>query len=147
MKILFLVAALTLFEDAPLPPSDAFCEDIRALARGADEEDPFRSLRSRGFRPRLGRGYCFFSDAGGYTCGHNLARNEETHDAYAARIQACLTGAVRMTRRDYLRHEEIVRRGRFEARVVEHGRDRGHVGRTINIYIRSLAEPANRPGL
>ena len=146
MKILVLAVAITGAGQPTTPADDPFCDDIRALARGAEEPDPFRSLRDREFTPRLGRGHCFFSDAGGYTCGHNLSRPEETREAYAARIHACLPGSVRETDRDYLRHYEIVRSGRFEARVIEHGADRGHVGRTVNIYIQAagpMAESAS----
>ncbi len=145
MKSLWLAVALAApSPTASQPAGDAFCDDVRLLARGAEEADPFRSLRDREFRPRLARGYCFFSSAGGYTCGLNLARPQETRDAYAARIHACLPGSVRTADRDYLRHYEIVRSGRFQARVVEHGADRGHVGRTINIYIESVPTPPAR---
>lgn len=120
------------------PQGDPLCNDVRALAAGAAEADPFRSLRDRDFRPRLFRGYCFFSDAGGYTCGHNLARRGETREAYAARIATCLPGSSLTRQRRNYGDELVVRDGRFEARIVEHGLDRGHVGRTINIYIASV---------
>jgi len=60
----------------------------------------------------------------------------------ADRIQACLPGSARTREQDYPTTYEIVRHGRFEARVVEHGSDRGKVGRSIYIYVAALAAPA-----
>ena len=138
MKSLSIAVALAVSDQAPAPPADdVFCQDIQTVARGADEARPFRSLVDRDFQPRLGRADCFFSDAGSYTCGHNLATPEETRESYAARIQACLPGSVRTTTGSGFEQYEIVRHGRFQARIAESGTDRAHVGRSIDIYLES----------
>jgi hypothetical protein len=142
MKILLIAAALAAAPAGPAVAPDFFCDDVRALAAGAEEADPFRSLRDRNFRPRL-LGGCFFNSAGGYTCGKNLAQRGETRGAFADLIHACLPGSTRSSRRESFSRQEVVRLGRFEAQVSEHGLDRGHVGRTINIYVASL--PPERP--
>ena len=141
LKILVMAVALAGPQQPVSARAGAFCDDIRTLARGAEEQDPFRSLRDREFTPRLGRGHCFFSSAGGYACGHNLARRDETREAYAARIHVCLPGSTRSTDGDDVNHYEVVSSGRFRARVTERGADGGHVGRTINIYFESV-DPA-----
>lgn len=138
MKIT-LLAALLWHGAGAAAPADPFCEDVRLLAAAAAEADPFRSLRNRDFKPRLSRGYCFFNSARGYTCGHNLAARDETRQSYAARIHSCLPGSTRSTLpRVHGFVEEVVRLGPFEARVTEHGLDRGKVGRTINIYVAAV---------
>jgi hypothetical protein len=140
MKLLLAAALLAVPGAALARKDDPFCRDVRRLARGAAETPPFRSLRAENFTPRLLARGCFFSDAGGYTCSQTLVPPGLTRESVARRIHACLPGATLATRRDYLNHERIVRRGRFSARVVEHGAPRAHVGRIINIYI--AAEPA-----
>jgi len=141
MKSLLIASALIAPAAASAQP-DPFCEDVRALAAAAEEADPFRSLRNRDFRPRLTRGYCFYSMDDNYTCGHSLARPDETREAYAVRIQQCLPGSTLTSERDHPRDYRVVRRGRFEARVTEQGTDRAHVGRTINIYVASVGSKA-----
>lgn len=139
MTNLLLILTFALVNDNAAAPPDPFCEDVRALAEAAEEPDPFRSLRNRDFRPRLGRAHCFFSSAGRYTCGHNLATPGETAEAYASRIHACLPGSVRLAHQQGQPY--AIRRRRFEARVIERGTDRAHVGRSINISIGRLARP------
>ena len=134
MRLILLVLAL-LPATAAAEPEDPFCAPLRQLAQGAAEIVPFQSLRESGFQRGLGSAYCSFNDAGGYTCGHNLARPEETRDNYARRIAACLPGSVRTTLSDYPDRYEVVTLGSFRARVTEYGRDEGHVGRSIDIYI------------
>lgn len=135
MKSLLLVLAL-LGQNAP---GERFCEDVSQLAAGAEEADPFRSLRNRDFRPRLLRGYCFYSSAEGYTCGQTMSPPEDSKESVARRIQACLPGSqLTRNRRDF-RDEFVVSSGRFQARVTEQGSDRAHVGRSVNIYVASVA--------
>jgi hypothetical protein len=134
-----LLAALLWHGGGAAAPADPFCQDVRLMAAAAAEASPFRSLHDRDFKPRLTRGYCFFNSAQGYTCGHNLAQRNETRQSYAARIHACLPGSTRGTiGRVHGFAEDVVRLGRFEARIAEHGMDRGKVGRTINIYIAAV---------
>jgi hypothetical protein len=146
-RIALLVAATLSAQPAVAQRGRAvnvFCNDIRTLARAADEAVPFASLSSRDYRPRLGRAPCFFSAAGGYTCSHNLARPDETAESYAVRIRACLPGAVWASEGNDYRAREIVRRGRFRVEIEEHGTARSHVGRRIAIYISSARPAGNR---
>ena len=85
MRSILLVLAL-LPATAAAEPEDPFCAPLRQLAQGAAEAVPFQSLRESGLQRGLGSAYCSFNDAGGYTCGHNLARPEETRDNYAIYI-------------------------------------------------------------
>jgi len=134
-SISLALALLPAATAAEAPAEDPFCEPLRQLAQGAGETVPFQSLRESGFQSGLGSAYCSFNDAGGYTCGHSLARPDETRDNYARRIAACLPGSTRTTETDYPDRYEVVRLGKFRVRVVEHGNDRAHVGRIIDIYI------------
>ena len=123
-------------------PTSSFCADIRTLAAGAAEDDPFRSLRDRDFRPRLGRLHCVFTGAGGYSCFHNLARPDESRVSYADALLACLPGASRTTEREHFETYEVVRSGAFEARVRERGQDHGHGGRSIEVRIAARTDVA-----
>lgn len=136
---LFAMAAAALVPLAPgAPAPDDFCAGVEALAAGAAETVPFRTLRERQTQFRMGRLFCFFTNAGGYRCAHNLARPNETRESYATRVSACLPGAMRVTER--LGDFELitVRRGSLEARFDERGEDRGHVGRTVSIFFAAV---------
>ena len=133
MKMLLLGVAL-IGQNAP---EDRFCADVRQLAAGAEEADPFRSLRNRDFRPQLLSG-CFYSSSDGYTCGQNLSPPEDTKESIARRIQACLPGSQITSERGDFHEQIVVSNRRFQARVTEHGTDRSHVGRSIDIYVASV---------
>jgi hypothetical protein len=142
MKLLLAAALLTLPGAAPAKGDDIFCQDVRRLARAAQETPPFNSLVAENFRPRLLARGCSHNMLGGYTCLQTLAPRDLTRETVAGRIRACLPGATLTTRRDYLHHELTVRSGRLTATVDEHGTERAHVGRTVAVYID--AEPSRR---
>jgi hypothetical protein len=141
MKLLLAAALLSLPNAAQAKGDDAFCQDVRRLARAAEETPPFRSLVAENFRPRLLAHGCSHNMRGGYTCLQTLAPRGLTRESVAERIRACLPGATLTTRRDYLHHELIVSRGRFTASVSEHGAERAHVGRIISLYIDAPSSP------
>jgi hypothetical protein len=130
--ILFLAAVLA---SPSAGPADSFCDDARTLAAGAEEAQPFASLVARHFSPRLLGDFCFHSDANGYTCGQSFAPADLTRDSVARRLLSCLPGASLTADDSGYAKATIVRRGRFEARVTEHGTERSHVGRQIEIII------------
>lgn len=136
MKLLVAAALLALPTAARAKGDDVFCEDVRRLARGAEEAPPFRSLVAGNVRPRLLAHGCSHNMRGGYTCLQTLAPRGLTRESIAARIRACLPGATLAASRDEL----VVRRGRFTASVGEHGTERAHVGRSVAIYIAAETE-------
>lgn len=140
MKMIALAVAALAQTASPAVPAggDDFCGIVRALAASAAEAAPFRSMRAERTQFRLGRLYCFFTSADGYSCAHNLARPTETRESYATRIAACLPGATRSTEQRDHRDLVILRSGRLEARVGEDGDDRAHVGRSIRIFFASV---------
>lgn len=132
MKMLMLAGAA--MAQPSVPPADRFCEDVRTIAAGAAEADPFRSLRDRNYQPRLDRLACFFTAAGGYNCFHTLARPNETPASYATRIMVCLPGATRTAERRDNRDLIMVRSGALEARIDQSGADNAHVGRRVTVF-------------
>lgn len=130
-----MIAPILLVAALSAAPADLFCDEVRTLAAGAEEPQPFASLVARHFQPRLLDGYCFHNDANGYTCGQSLAPAGLTRQSIASHLMSCLPGASLSTDVSGYDKATIVRSGRFEARLSEHGTERSHVGRQVEILV------------
>jgi len=125
------------------PPSSQqiFCAELRRVVEVAELEGDFTYLeRSRAAPPTLG-----FRDGCRATgdekrhywhCGQNLAPEEMSRDALAARIAECLPDAVRS--RSGLTRDAVFTLPHARIHVSELGGPKAHVGRIVALTVEAV---------
>ena len=135
MRIL-IAAALLAGPDAAQPPT-AFCTDIRRIAAAAEEQPSFSGLAGTGLHALL-ESYCVVpAKAVSFLCTRSLSPRHITAEAIAARMVQCLPGAA-LFRRPGFRSDLMVRHGRLQVDIAEHGSERAHVGRSVVLYFKAV---------
>ena len=149
MKLIATVTAALLAAPAGAqPPSrqQIFCAELRRVVDVAELDGDFLYLeRSRAAPPALGfrHGCRATGDERRryWLCSQNLAPEEMSRDALAARVGQCLPEAVRSTGR--FGREAIFTLPRAQIRIDEFGGPGAKVGRIVQLVVEATRSPSN----